>query len=95
MTADGRVVSTNDAKVQDWRDIVAVSAESDFILGLTSAGRVLSTGDVDVSGWRLFRNLDTIEQERWQAASRCQHCGGEFKGLFKKTCTVCGNPKDY
>jgi hypothetical protein len=25
----------------------------------------------------------------------CQHCGGEFKGLFKKTCTVCGNPKDY
>lgn len=25
----------------------------------------------------------------------CQHCGGEFKGLFKKVCSKCGKPKDY
>ncbi|MBR6514357.1 MAG: TIR domain-containing protein [Clostridia bacterium] len=25
----------------------------------------------------------------------CQHCGGKFKGIFSKTCSVCGTPKDY
>ena len=25
----------------------------------------------------------------------CQHCGGKFKGLFSKRCSVCGKPKDY
>jgi hypothetical protein len=26
---------------------------------------------------------------------RCRYCGGEFKGLFDKVCSVCKNPKDY
>lgn len=26
---------------------------------------------------------------------RCRHCGGEFKGLFDKVCSVCKAPKDY
>lgn len=26
---------------------------------------------------------------------RCRHCGGEFKGLFEKVCSVCKMPKDY
>lgn len=25
----------------------------------------------------------------------CQHCGGEFKGIFIKTCKLCGKKKDY
>ena len=25
----------------------------------------------------------------------CRHCGGHFKGVFKKTCEVCGLQKDY
>lgn len=25
----------------------------------------------------------------------CQHCGGTFKGVFKKCCSVCSKPKDY
>lgn len=25
----------------------------------------------------------------------CQHCGGDFKGIFNKVCSVCGKPKDY
>ena len=31
----------------------------------------------------------------WRNAGRCQHCGGEMKGLFSKKCTACGKPKDY
>lgn len=25
----------------------------------------------------------------------CQHCGGQFKGLIFKRCSICGKPKDY
>ncbi len=25
----------------------------------------------------------------------CRHCGGDFKGIFNKVCSVCGKPKDY
>lgn len=28
-------------------------------------------------------------------AGLCQHCGGQFKGLFVQKCTVCGEVKDY
>lgn len=28
-------------------------------------------------------------------SDKCAHCGGEFKGVFKKVCSKCGNPKDY
>lgn len=31
----------------------------------------------------------------FQSGNFCQHCGGEFKGLFKKVCSKCGKPKDY
>ncbi len=34
-----------------------------------------------------------IQQRR--SAGLCQHCGGEFKGLFTKKCAKCGKPKDY
>lgn len=26
---------------------------------------------------------------------RCRYCGGEFKGIFDKVCSVCKSPKDY
>lgn len=26
---------------------------------------------------------------------RCRYCGGEFKGVFDKVCSVCKTPKDY
>ena len=28
-------------------------------------------------------------------SGRCRYCGGEFKGLFDKVCSVCKSPKDY
>lgn len=32
---------------------------------------------------------------QWRTAGRCQHCGGEFKGLFTKKCVQCHKEKDY
>lgn len=31
----------------------------------------------------------------WRSERLCQHCGGEFKGVFSKVCSKCGKPKDY
>ena len=33
-----------------------------------------------------------IRMATWQSRGRCQHCGGEFKGLFTKKCASCGRP---
>ena len=35
------------------------------------------------------------QQLAWCDAGLCGHCGGTFKGLFTKKCTICGKPKDY
>ena len=34
-------------------------------------------------------------KESYRKEKRCQYCGGKFKGIFKKRCSVCGKPKDY
>lgn len=39
-------------------------------------------------------NKEKLIAER-KASGLCQHCGGIFKGIFKKTCKECGKPKDY
>ncbi len=35
------------------------------------------------------------QQAQYRSQGLCQHCGGEFKGLFGKKCVKCGKPKDY
>ncbi len=48
-----------------------------------------------------IKDLSTIEE--WKDSINlmrkckgiCQHCGGKFKGLFGKKCSVCGKAKDY
>ena len=34
------------------------------------------------------------QQEYWRTRNKCQYCGGDFKGIFKK-CVKCGKSKDY
>ena len=34
-------------------------------------------------------------QGQYRSLGVCQHCGKKFKGLFSKTCSSCGRPKDY
>jgi len=41
------------------------------------------------------RKAAEAERQRRQSLKLCQHCGGEFKGLFSKKCASCGKPKDY
>ncbi len=43
------------------------------------------------------KNLDIVSKqiEVEKGLKRCAHCGGTFKGIFKKVCSVCGKEKDY
>ena len=34
-------------------------------------------------------------QAKRRAQNVCQHCGGDFRGLFTKVCSKCGKEKDY
>lgn len=68
-------------------------------------------GQCDVNEWKLFENFDNLDAEKERVrvlfeeekciklqrrkAGLCQHCGGELKGFFSKTCVSCGNVKDY
>lgn len=36
-----------------------------------------------------------IESLKRKQAGTCQYCGGKFKGLFSKKCSICGKSKDY
>lgn len=45
---------------------------------------------------KLFDNFNDLEAERVAARlaeNRCPQCGGEYTGVFKKVCSVCGKPK--
>lgn len=35
------------------------------------------------------------QQKNWRLNHKCQYCGGSFKGLFKRRCSVCGKEQDY
>lgn len=47
---------------------------------------------------RIKRKEERIKREE-EAVRRqsnlCQYCGGPFKGLISKKCSICGKPKDY
>ena len=44
---------------------------------------------------RNIHNKILEKKQAWRNAGVCQHCGGELKGLFTKTCVNCGKTKDY
>ena len=64
-------------------------------------------GQCNVSSWKLFGDIKEVEEVnksraekkaqmlKYRMAGVCQYCGERFKGLFRKTCSCCGKPKDY
>lgn len=43
----------------------------------------------------ILTNLSDLLVFLCKRKNLCQHCGGEFRGLFTKVCSKCGKPKDY
>ena len=61
-----------------------------------------------INGQKIFDDINNLDAEREHKIAEvqatiierkskglCQHCGGEFKGLFSKKCAKCGKEKDY
>ena len=83
------------------RSDILVAKES---LGVTMEGVVASS---DICLFSDLEELKQMEEESRESSNRarkvaqyrqmhlCQHCGGRFKGLFKKKCVNCGRPMDY
>ncbi len=42
-----------------------------------------------------FPAYNKAKEPEYIENGRCRHCGGEFKGIFDKICSVCKAPKDY
>lgn len=103
LKSDGTVVSKGKCDVTTWNSVVAISCSDYHTIGLRSDGTIVSTGknnsgQCNVTGWKLFDDYYRIDDEQkmiLRKKGKCQHCGGEFKGIFSKTCTQCGKPKDY
>ena len=60
-----------------WTDIVAIAAGFSHTVGLKSDGTVVAVGSnydgrCDVSDWKLFGSLDSLGQERREAAERTE-----------------------
>ena len=78
---DGSVAVAYDNKygrcdASDWTDIVAISSGERHILGLKSdgttvaVGESMSDGPFDISKWKLFESIDSLENERLEAAEK-------------------------
>lgn len=37
----------------------------------------------------------SVQRDERESKGACRYCGGSFKGIFKKNCSVCGRHKDY
>ncbi len=51
-----------------------------------------------VPAQKALKEIPTKQEQKCRErrlAGKCQHCGGSFKGIFKKVCSSCGKPKDY
>ena len=42
-----------------------------------------------------FPAYNKSQEPAYIESGRCRYCGGEFKGIFDKVCSVCKAPKDY
>ncbi len=47
--------------------------------------------------WHYKSSFDkyNVRYPNYEEKGKCARCGGDFKGVFNKVCSNCGNPKDY
>lgn len=55
-------------------------------------GRYRSGADMGSSSYEFPSDA---EVQNWKDQGRCSYCGGAFKGIFTKSCRVCGKAKAY
>ena len=101
----GTVISLGASAFADCRNLAVITVpasietfENDGAGVRTFAGcsqlRKINLGKLPVNFMDVFATTPWLE-EYLMKKGLCRHCGGHFKGVFKKTCEVCGLVKDY
>ena len=101
--ADKRRKAEEAKKANIYNTAFATYTKSDDILLLTKAisdlEELTDSENARQLAQLIQQKIAAITAEKQSATYRsqkvCQHCGGKFKGLFSKKCSVCGKVKDY
>ncbi|MBR3802992.1 MAG: TIR domain-containing protein [Clostridia bacterium] len=103
--ADGTVIAVgsnnNDqCSVSDWRlftniDTVAQERKENMEKARMKVAEEIKAEQESKNATEEARAQKELIVQQRRSAGLCQHCGGEFKGLFTKKCVRCGKPKDY
>lgn len=91
--------------VSEWKDIMPLSNAKTFEADRQQKIEIIRANHSKIVARQEEERLaeeKRKEEERKEMGKRtrrsqgvCQYCGGAFKGLFSKKCSVCGRPKDY
>ena len=101
--AEKRKKAEEAKKANVYNSAFATYTKSDDIALLTKAIshlQVIADSENACQLMQLIQNkitAITLEKQRTDYRNRkvCQFCGGKFKGLFTKKCSICGKTKDY
>lgn len=92
LRADGTIVSS---KITDDYNYDHGQCDVEQIRLFSSVDTLSQERTAYMANARAASQQRAAFRNQWRNAGRCQHCGGEFKGLFAKKCTACGKMKDY
>ena len=67
---------------------------TDIEKGINIMGLMRSTGFVGSIRYK-EKDFKEVYLYMLRREGKCQHCGGDFKGIFTKVCSKCGRQKDY
>lgn len=108
LRSDGTVFTTSKhyrEEVSHWKDIMPVSTAKTFEEDRQQKIEIISANHSKIVARQEEERLaeekrkeeerKEMEKSTRRSQGVCQYCGGAFKGLFSKKCSVCGRPKDY
>ena len=100
LKTDGTVITTdtkNAFRSKNWKDIVAIDSSFTYSVGIKPDGTVVAFGVIYnwvdggmvdpsemVSQWKLFRSLDTLEEEQKEAREKAEREAAEAKAKAER-----------
>lgn len=98
LRSDGTVFTTSEDHREDvshWKDIMPVSTAKTFEEDRQQKIEIIRANHSKIAEHQKEEERKEMEKRTRRSQGVCQYCGGAFKGLFSKKCSVCGRPKDY
>lgn len=92
------IISINDNAFENCKNIKTITIPESVItigrqafFGCDNLSKIIYYKPYDINSFIGSKYYKEIQKKNL----RCQYCGGEFMGIFKKACQKCGKWKDY